>query len=114
MWAAIIDGRLSREAVHDWAEPFMLGDRIDDLMVGTALQYLHGFDLTTESSADRYLAHGPPGRYIRSVSDITEERQRWRACCAKYDADPAEFVRLERERAQQIVADERARRQWSE
>jgi hypothetical protein len=75
-WEAVIDGRLTREAVHDWAEPFVLHERGGaDVMVLSALQQLHGFDLTGDRSGDPFeLTHGPPGQYIRSIEGLSRYR----------------------------------------
>ena len=63
-WNAIIEGLMTREEVHAWAERQMFRDTpFDDMMVGSALQYLHGFDLCESKSGDTWLlGHGPPGR----------------------------------------------------
>lgn len=92
-WRAIIEGRTTREEVHAWAEPLMFGDKIEDWLVASALQYLHGFDLTGDESGDPFLLnHGPPGAYIRSTDDIAQELERWRARCVEYDADPVGWL----------------------
>jgi len=101
-WTAIIESRMTREEVHFWAEPLMLGDKIDDMMVASALQYLHGFDLTGDKSGDPFLLnHGPPGEYIRSTDDVAQELERWRAHCGEYDADPVGWAQRARETARQ-------------
>jgi hypothetical protein len=73
-WEAVIDGRLTREEVHDWAEPFVLDERSDDVMVLAALQQLHGFDLTGERSGDPFkVTHGhlsTSGRSKRSPRSL--------------------------------------------
>jgi hypothetical protein len=94
-WLEIIRGSATREEVHEWAEPLMLGDRIEDLMVASALEHLHGFDLTGDG---RLLRHGPPGEYIRSIAEIVDELNRWRQNCDEYDADPEGWVRRARAR----------------
>jgi hypothetical protein len=94
MWTAVIEGRLTREQVHAWATPLMSGDnKIDDLMVATAIQHLDGFDLTNDPDEGVFLRHGPPGEYIMSASDIAKELELWRTECAEYDADPVGWTR---------------------
>jgi hypothetical protein len=93
---------MTREEVHEWAEPLMLAVPLDDdLMVASALQYLHGFDLTRDGGSMR---HGPPGEYIRSLSDIADELQRWQRNCREYDLDPDEYVRQHRARGRWYFA----------
>lgn len=100
-WTAIIEGRVTREEVHAWAEPLMLGERISDLLVASALQSLHGFDLTTD------LEHGPPGNYLRSLDTLVEELDLWRAECVEYDMDPEGWVIRARARGRKAAEERR-------
>jgi hypothetical protein len=47
-WLALIEGRMSREAVHEWSVQWVEDERVDvgDAMVWDALVHLHGFDMT--------------------------------------------------------------------
>jgi hypothetical protein len=110
-WEAVIDGRLTREEVHDWAEPFVLDERSDDMMVLTALQQLHGFDLTGDRSGDPFKVthHGPPGQYIRSIEEVAAQLTKWRNRCVEYDADPASYLQRARDAAVRRIAEERSR-----
>jgi hypothetical protein len=60
----------------------------DDVMVMNAIQYLDGFDMTNDPKTGRLLRHGLPGEYVRFISEVADELERWRARCVDYDADP--------------------------
>ena len=92
LWAAVAAGRLSREAAHDWAEPRMFADvPSDDAMVMSALQNIHGLDMTYGSADERLVGHGPPGSYLRSLDEVRAELEHWRARCLEFDQDPDGF-----------------------
>ena len=57
-WTAIIEGRSTREEVHAWAEPLMFGEKIEDVMGGSALQHLHGFadSILNDAAPDPHLS----------------------------------------------------------
>jgi hypothetical protein len=99
-WRSVASGAASRESVHDWAEPFVLAedDTISDPMVMTALQYLHGFDMVWRSGDRRFVGHGPPGPYLRSLEEITAELDRWLHNCHGHDADPIGWLERARSR----------------
>jgi len=86
-WTRVIEGRVTREAAHAWAEPLMFAEysRKPDMMVMTAIQYLDGFDMTFDPPA---LKHGPPGEYYRTIAQIADEYTQWCAKCDDYDRDP--------------------------
>lgn len=123
-WRAIIDGTLSREEVHRWSEPLMLGEEELDPLVNTALQYLHGFDLVVDSTDDQIeakrwtgtdaldrldsgrLRHGGHGAYLRSSEEVATELERWLSSCVEYDADPRGYIRRARERGEQAARKE--------
>lgn len=107
-WTAIIEGRLTREEVHAWAHPIMLGDDpSDDLMVMSAIQYLDGFDLVNDPESGELLRHGAPGDYLRSTAEVAQELQRWRANCVAYDADPVGWSQRARETARRRIDEQR-------
>ena len=100
-WSAVVDGRISREAAHDWAEPLMLADyqTQPDTMVMQALQHLHGFDLS-QGDDERLVHHGPPGTYVRPPEDIAAELEAWRLRCQEHDADPVGWAARQRQTAE--------------
>lgn len=57
-----------------------------DVMVMQALQYLHGFDMTYRSPDHRLVGHGPPGPYVRTLEQISEEYTAWLERCDAHDA----------------------------
>jgi hypothetical protein len=89
-WRAVLNGTVTREAGHDWAEPLMFAayETKPDALAMSGLQYLHGFDMTSEGTAHRSIAHGPPGDYVKSMAEIAADLDRWIANCHEYDADP--------------------------
>jgi hypothetical protein len=100
-WLAVARAELSRESVSTWAEEFMLADYEEnpDVMVMQALQYLHGFDMTYRSSDQRFIGHGPPGPYVRTLDQVSLELDEWRRRCAAYDADPSGWPAARRQAA---------------
>jgi hypothetical protein len=101
-WRAVLAGSVTREAGHDWAEPLMLADygtEVPDVFAMSALQYLHGFDMTSTDAAHRFIAHSPPGEYVKTMADIRADLDRWLANCRDYDADPEGWIERVRRRA---------------
>ena len=111
-WRGLIDGDVAREAAHDWAEPLMFAHYAEqpDMMVMTALQYLHGFDLTSDPREPNITRHGPPGQYRRSTDDIARELSRWLVNCEDYDRDPDDYRRRAKARGQAAADAERQSR----
>jgi hypothetical protein len=106
-WVGVAEGRVGREETHDWAEPLMFADGpSDDVMVMSALQYLHGFDMTYRSADRNEIGHGPPGTYMRSLEEIREELDRWRVKCVDYDADPEGWVSRARAAARKWISED--------
>lgn len=107
-WRAVAPGEVKREVVSAWAEPLMFGsyDTRPDLMVMTALQYLHGFDMT-RSEDGRLIRHGPPGPYLHDCAHIATELDRWLSSCQKCDADPLAWRARKRLEAQKAIRRER-------
>lgn len=104
IWSGVAEGRLSREDGHNWAEPLMLAERpSDDAMVMSALQNIHGLDMTYRSDDQRFVGHGPPGRYLRSLEQVTADLEHWRSKCREHDADPEAWAARNRERARQYL-----------
>jgi hypothetical protein len=97
-WQAVASGVASRESVHAWAEPLMLAEYAaqPDPLVMTALQYLHGFDMTWRSEDQRMVGHGPPGSYVKTAKQIKAELVLWLENCRKYDADPVGWMNSRR------------------
>ncbi|MGW1889794.1 hypothetical protein ACWCP6_05935 [Streptomyces sp. NPDC002004] len=71
-------------------------------MVGSALLHLHGFSMTD--------AHPQGCQYVHSGEDIAAAFDRWRSDCARFDANPAEFMQ-ERRAAIRAYLDEEKRKQ---
>jgi hypothetical protein len=109
-WRALLAGRTTRAEVHDWARTWVEGDdsAITDPMVRTALQHLHGFDLTFDAAAPDRMRHGPGEHHVHSPQHIADALDRWRADCAAYDADPRAF--RERKRREALARLEREER----
>lgn len=69
-----LSGEATREVGHAWAEQLMFaefdGDTKPDVLAMSGLQYLHGFNMTSEDADQRFVGHGPPGvtssRWLRS------------------------------------------------
>ena len=108
-WRGVIDGSVTREAAHEWAEPLMFAHYAEqpDMMVMTALQYLHGFDMTFMPPDRNVISHGPPGEYLRSTADIEDELSRWLANCKEYDRDPEGYGQRARARGRALADAER-------
>jgi hypothetical protein len=101
-WRAVLSETVTREEGHDWAEPLMLatydGNTEPDVLALSGLQYLHGFDMTSEDAVQRFVAHGPPGDHIKPMSEVGTGLDRWLSNCREYDDDPVAW--LARVRAQ--------------
>lgn len=71
----------------------MLADFDDkpDVLAMSGLQWIHGFDMTYRSADRRLIGHGPPGDYVRRLSEFAELFDDWVAECAAFDADPSEW-----------------------
>jgi hypothetical protein len=112
-WQGIIEGRVTREAAHAWAEPLMFAEYSTqpDLMVMSALQSLHGFDMTFDPPDRNVIRHGPPGEYYRTIDEIAADYKRWRSKCEEVDRDPDGWRQRARERAEQVIAAERGDRE---
>jgi hypothetical protein len=101
-WQKVARREVSREVVSRWAEPLMFTefDSQPDVMVMSAVQYLHGFDMTSRSNDGRLVGHGPPGNYLRSLREVAELLDEWVAKCVAFDGDPERW-RAERRAAAQ-------------
>ncbi|MFN8167525.1 MAG: hypothetical protein U0S36_01930 [Candidatus Nanopelagicales bacterium] len=89
VWSRVADGTLSREEAHAWAEPFVLADTpSEDVMVMSGLQSIHGLDMTERSEDGTLIGHGPPGPYVRTLEEVRDVLDNWRARCLEWDADP--------------------------
>jgi hypothetical protein len=106
MWRAVLDGTVSRADAHRWASQWVEGDDPDvsDPMVWSALQRLHGFDLVWTDPERTKVRHGGSDAHVHTMPDIREAFATWRAACARYDADPAEYVRRVKEAARSAGA----------
>lgn len=85
-------------------------DSPPDVLVMQAIQYLHGFDMTYDPENPHLISHGPPGEYVRTLSQIAEEFAVWVERCANYDADPDGWLAARRREAETYVREERQRR----
>jgi len=79
-------------------------------MVGSALQYLHGFTMAFLPETPHLIHHGPPGEYVKSKEDIRVEFNRWQERCAEYDEDPEGYRQRALARGRTAVAEELERR----
>ena len=113
LWQAVARGETPREAACRWAEPLMFASFAPDidLLTMQAVQYLHGFDMAYRSEDRRFVGHGPPGPYVRSLAQVAEEFKAWVERCAAYDADPEGWIADRRAEAETYVHEERSRRQ---
>jgi hypothetical protein len=104
LWAAVAAGRLSREEAHGWAERLMFAEvPSEDEMVMSALQSIHGLDMTYRSDDQRLVGHGPPGSYLRSLDEVQAALLHWRARCVERDEDPDGFRERNLARARQYI-----------
>lgn len=65
---------------------------IDDPMVVTALQYLHGFGLRRDPGNASLVSVRPDGPWLHDDDAIRSGLARWRARCVEFDRDPAGYV----------------------
>jgi hypothetical protein len=99
-WRSILDGSKTRDEVSRWAEPLMFGDDDLDVMVASALPWLHGFDLVRsigvrdDGSEFNGVRHGAGAEYLRSNSEVAERLNQWLLECAAYDQNPRAFMLL--------------------
>ncbi|MFF1649899.1 hypothetical protein [Streptomyces sp. NPDC058240] len=110
-WKALISGDLSREAAHAWASPWVEGPSDPDCpdpLVLTALQYLHGFDLSVDPQHPGLMRHGQGIAWYRSIKEFSDEFSRWQANCALYDSDPQLWQQSRLRRARSFAEAERA------
>lgn len=89
-WIALIEGLVTREEVHDWTVPWVEGEGDvvgppSDVMVGTALQNLHGFTMAYLPETPNLIHHGPPGIYVKSLDDIKGAFEWWLGRCREWD-----------------------------
>ena len=88
--------------MHEWSIPWVEGalevGPPSDLLVGTALDYVHGLDMTVVPGAPGSIAHGGPGAYLLSLDEVAERLAHWQERCQDYDEDPEEFQRRIREK----------------
>jgi hypothetical protein len=98
---------VSRESAHEWASRWVEGDdpAVDDLMVSSALQRLHGLDLVWTDETRSTVRHGGTGTHVHSMPQIRQAFTAWRAACGRYDADPAEYIRRMKEAARSATAE---------
>ncbi|MBM7773967.1 hypothetical protein JOD54_004171 [Actinokineospora baliensis] len=94
IWQGVVDGSVSREEAHAWAEPWVEGDSgSGDVMTDSGLQHLHGFDLVWVDDDRTITQHGGIGPRVHSAADIERAFTAWQAACDSYDADPVGYVR---------------------
>lgn len=111
-WTGLIEGRLTRETVHNWAAQWVESETasMDDTMVMTALQHLHGFGLERNSTRPSLTSHSGHGSRVHSDQHIAEQFTRWTRACGHYDADPEEYSRQRREEGRALELRERLAR----
>jgi hypothetical protein len=103
VWESLLARRITREDAHDWTVPWVEGviGEANPMVLG-GLEHLHGFDLRYDPERPGVAQHGRGGPYMHSEQDIADALARWRLNCARYDADPVEYVRAARERARSM------------
>jgi hypothetical protein len=107
VWAAVAEGRMTREEAHDWAEVLMFSDELsDDVMAMSAVQHVHGLDMTYRSEDGRLIGHGPPGAYVRTLAQVQADLDQWRGRCREFDTDPEGFRERNQARVRQHLRDE--------
>ena len=94
-WRGVIDGSVSRESAHRWAATWVEDADFDpaDPMILNGLQYVHGFDLVTDTNGGfGHSASGVDGGYIKDSEEIESDLQHWLGENALYDEDPSGFL----------------------
>jgi hypothetical protein len=88
MWRRLIAGEVSRQEVHRWVVPWVeeRWAEVSDRPSESALQELHGFDMTYDLGRPRVVRHGPGDAYFHSDKHIAERLGKWLASCARHDA----------------------------
>lgn len=93
-------GSLTREIVCSWTVPWVEGvAEALDPMVNSAMQWLHGFDLTAskpwthghdrlDECAQRSYSTHLDSEYETPLTEVRDLLEEWQADCAAYDADP--------------------------
>lgn len=100
-WMSVVAGTLTREEAHAWTLPWVEGDDtgVYDPMVLNGLQHLHGLGLKHDPMNPGLVSHGRGPAYVQSDLDVVEALAHWQADCARFDANPVEYVKLARARA---------------
>jgi hypothetical protein len=80
-WRDLLDGRRSREKIHERVRPWVEDppEAVDDPVTSMGLQHLHGFGLTVEDGDE----------YLHSELQIRTAFERWLTHGERFDADPA-------------------------
>lgn len=96
VWSGLLGGRLDRESVHEWTVPWIEFSPgiAPDPMVKSALYSLHGYDSAYNPGTPHLVHHGPPGVYIRTMEEIEQELDRWRAACGVRRATSSTKIRM--------------------
>jgi hypothetical protein len=90
VWRQLIAGVRSRQQVHDWAVPWVehRWAQVVDPPTMSALERLHGFDMTYDKGRPNVVRHGPGDHYVHSSEVITDRLDRSPESCRHYDANP--------------------------
>jgi hypothetical protein len=80
-WRELIEGQLSRQAVHEWAAPWVeeWDHLVEDMGVRQGLLYLHGFDLIYVAQERNIVRHGGVGRHVHDMQHIISKFDEWRS-----------------------------------
>jgi hypothetical protein len=85
VWTRLEAGSLDRQSAHEWAVPWVeeFDHLINDPMVLSAVQTLHGFIMRKQVGSNRSAE-----KYLFSDADIAIEHRAWKADCETYDKNP--------------------------
>lgn len=107
-WTELISGAITRSAAHAWAVRWVEDEpeRVTDPMTGSALLHLHGFDQAC--TADGLVGPGASTDWLHSEADIAAAFTHWQTATAEFDRNPAGYRAKARERALELLREERA------
>ena len=110
-WQQVIDGEVTREEVHAWADAILMDEDTvyPDHWVHSALETLHGFDRAHDPETPWLVHHGPPGRYLVGSEQMSDGLATWMANVRASDVDPIAF----RRRMQVSLAQAVWRERWA-
>jgi len=89
VWTELAEGKRSRDDAHSWSKPWVeeFDDRIDDPMVLSAVQTLHGFTILKKGESG-----AQSDEFIHSDEDVVRELKAWQLECLEHDRDPEAWI----------------------